>query len=118
MKKKYQIITVILIAFLLIGFFLSIFITIEEQMPAKTVVLITLEDKLYHSIHFDYICVADKTVKTTTLGDAVNKGYQPDPHCESLGYFRGNTRFLFHHILSKIGFSVTSRWDKYGNWLW
>jgi len=118
MKRKHQIIAIISISLLLIAFFLSIYITVEEKMPENTVVVITLEDKLYHSIHFDYICLANKTAKTTTLKEALAKGYQPDPHCQGLGYFRGNTRFLFHHILSKLGLPVNSRWDKHGNWLW
>lgn len=101
-----------------IAFFLSIYITVEEKMPNNTIVVVTLEDKRYHSIHFDYICMATKTAKTTTLSDAINNGFKPDPHCESLGYFKGNRRFLFHHILSIFGFSVSSRWDKHGNWLW
>jgi hypothetical protein len=117
-KKKYQVITIALISFLLVGFFLSIYFTVEEKMPNNAVVVITLEDKLYHSIHFDHLCVSGKTAKTTALGEAVAKGYKPDAHCQNLGYFRGNRRFLFHHLLSKLGFEVSSRWDKYGNWLW
>ncbi len=116
--KKYQIITVLAISAFLVAFFLSIYITVEEEMPDNAVVVITLEDKLYHSIHFDYICLANKTARTTTLGEARAQGYKPDPHCQSLGYFRGNRRFLFHHLLSKLGFQTSSRWDKYGNWLW
>ena len=118
MGKKYQITTVALISLLLIAFFLSIYIRVDEEMPGNAVVVITLEDKLYHSIHFDYVCLANKTAKTTTLAEALEQGYRPDPHCENLGYFRGNSRFLFHHILSKFGVDVDSRWDKYGNWLW
>ncbi len=118
MKKKYQIITVIALSSLVIGFFLSIYITVDEKMPSNAVVVITLEDKLYHSIHFDYSCVAGKTAKITTLKKAVEMGYTPDPHCRELGYFRGNRLFLFHYLLSKIGFPVNSRWDKNGNWLW
>ena len=118
MGKKFKFITVILISFFLIVFFLSIYITVEEEIPGNAVVVITLEDKLYHSIHFDYVCLANKTAKTTTVEEAEAEGYKPDPHCWSLGYFRGNTRFLFHHLLSKLGFNVNSRWDKYGNWLW
>ena len=118
MGKKYQIISVIVISLFILAFFLSIFITVEEKMPDNAVVVITLEDKLYHSIHFDYICVAGKTAKTTTLAEAEAEGYEPCSHCQSLGYFRGNRQFFFHHILSKFGISVNSRWDKYGNWLW
>ncbi len=118
MKKKYQIITVIIISLFLIGFFLSIYVTVEEKVPDNAVVVITLEDKFYHSIHFDYACVAGKTAKTTSLREALSKGYKPDSHCQNLGYFRGNRRFLFHHLLSKLGIQVSSRWDKYGNWLW
>ena len=118
MKKKYQIITVIIISLFIVAFFLSIYITVEEKMPKNAVVVITIEDKLYHSIHFDYICLAKKTAKTTSLAEALAKGYKPDPHCQSLGYFRGNTRFLFHHLLSKLGIKMNSRWDEQGNWLW
>ncbi len=118
MAKKYQIITVIVISLLLIVFFLSIYITVDEEMPENAVVVITLEDKLYHSIHFDYVEVAGKTAKITTLGKAKAQGYKPSPISESLGYFRGNRQFLFYHILSKLGFQVNSRWDKQGNWLW
>jgi hypothetical protein len=118
MAKRYQILTVILVSILLIGFFFSIYITIEEQLPQKGIVVITVEDKLYHSIHFDYLCVAGKTAKTTTLSQALSDDYAPDPHCSELGYFRGNTRFLFHHMLSRIGFDMNSRWDRNGNWLW
>ncbi|RLB35321.1 MAG: hypothetical protein DRH20_11160 [Deltaproteobacteria bacterium] len=118
MKKKYQLITMILITLVVVGFFLSIYITVEEVMPDNAVVVITVEDKLYHSIHFDHVCVVGKTAKTTTLAEAKAAGYLPDPHCEELGYFRGTRRFLFHHLLSKLGFHVNSRWDKDGNWLW
>jgi hypothetical protein len=118
MKKKYQIITVLLITLVLVGFFLSIYITVEEEMPDNAVVVITLEDKRYHSIHFDHLCVVGKTAQTTTLAEARNRGFVADPHCQELGYFRGHKRFLFHHLLSKLGFAVNSRWDKDGNWLW
>lgn len=118
MVKRYKVIIVALISLLLVGFFLSIYITVDEKMPGNTVVVVTLEDKLYHSIHFDYICVAGKTAQTMTLDEALDKGYAPHRHCDDLGYFKGTRRFLFHHILSKIGISVNSRWDKNGNWLW
>ncbi|MBW1731172.1 MAG: hypothetical protein JRH08_04285 [Deltaproteobacteria bacterium] len=118
MSKKSQIIIVAAVTLLLAGFFLSIYITVQETMPDNAVVVITQEDKLYHSIHFDYICVAGKTAKTTTLKEALRMGYKPCPHCEELGYFKGNRRFLFYHLLSKLGIQVNSRWDKNGNWLW
>jgi hypothetical protein len=53
-----------------------------------------------------------------TLAEAQKMGYDSHKHDEDLGYFRGNRRFLFHHLLSKLGLSVNSRWDKNGNWLW
>ena len=118
MEKKAKIGTVILISLLVIGFFLSIYITVEEEIPKNALVVITLEDKLYHSIHFDHICVAGKTAKTMTLTEAVSRGYRPHFHCKELGYFKGNRRFLFHDLLSKLGIQVNSRWDKKGNWLW
>ena len=118
MGKKSKISIVILISLLVIGFFLSIYITVEEKIPTSAVVVITSEDKMYHSIHFDHICVSGKTAKTLTLSEAMAKGYQPHGHDEDLGYFRGTRRFLFHHILSKLGFTINSRWDKNGNWLW
>ncbi len=118
MKKKYQIITVVLTSVFVVAFFLSIYITVDEKMPDNAVVVITLEDKLYHSIHFDYICVANKTAKITTLEKALAQGFKPDPHCQSLGYFRGNRQFLFYYLLSRLGFQVNSRWDKQGNWMW
>ncbi|MEJ2726009.1 MAG: hypothetical protein P8175_15475 [Deltaproteobacteria bacterium] len=118
MRRSYQIITVAFVSALLVGFFLSIYVTVEEKMPDNAVVVVTVEDKLYHSIHFDYVCVAGKTAKTTNLAEALAEGYKADPHCEELGYFRGNRRFLFHHLLSKVGIAVNSRWDQNGNWLW
>jgi len=118
MGKKYQILTVTLIGLFLVAFLLSIYITVEEEIPSNAVVVVTHEDKLYHSIHFDSICLAQKTARPTTLEEAKGKGYRPDPHCQSLGYFRGNKRFLFYHLLSKVGFGANSRWDKHGNWLW
>jgi len=118
MKKRSQIIIVILVSLFLVGFFLSIYITVDESMPDNAVVVITQEDKLYHSIHFDYVCVAGKTASTTTLKEARRMGYKPDPHCKELGYFKGNRRFLFYELLSKLGIQVNSRWDKNGNWLW
>ena len=118
MMKRYKVIIVALISLLLVGFFLSIYITVDEKMPSNTVVVVTLEDKLYHSIHFDYICVAGKTAQTVTLAEALDKGYKPHRHCDDLGYFKGTRRFLFHHILSKIGISVNRRWDINGNRLW
>lgn len=118
MREKGKIVVVILVCLVLIGFFLSIYITVDEKMPGNAVVVVTLEDKLYHSIHFDYICVAGKTAKTMTLSEALAKGYRPHKYDEDLGYFKGNRQFLFHHILGKFGFPVNSRWDKNGNWLW
>lgn len=118
MSKKLKTAIVILISLFVVCFFLSIYITIEEKIPGNAVVVVTLEDKLYHSIHFDYICVENKTAKTMTLAEAEANGFKPHQHCEDLGYFRGNRRFLFHHLLSKIGFTINSRWDKNGNWLW
>ena len=118
MGQKYKIVSVILISLFVIGFFISIYITVDEKMPGNAIVVITTEDKLYHSIHFDHVCVAGKTARTMTFSEAVAKGYKPHDHCEELGYFRGTRLFLFYHILSKLGMEVNSRWDKDGNWLW
>ena len=118
MGRNLKIAIVIAICLILAALFLSIYITVEETIPDNAVVVVTLEDKLYHSIHFDYICVSGKTAKTMTLSEALSKGYRPHQHDIDLGYFRGNRRFLFHHILSKFGIAVNSRWDKDGNWLW
>lgn len=118
MSKKLKTTIVILISLLVVCFFLSIYITVEEKIPGNAVVVVTLEDKQYHSIHFDYICVENKTAKTMTLAEARAEEFTPHQHCEDLGYFRGNRRFLFHHLLSKIGITVNSRWDRNGNWLW
>ena len=52
------------------------------------------------------------------LSEAEAKEFKPHSYCEELGYFRGNRQFLFHHLLSKLGFPVNSRWDRNGNWLW
>lgn len=118
MKKKYRIITVISISIIIVLLFLSIYITVEETMPGNAIVVVTLEDKLYHSIHFDLVCVEGKTAQTMTLSEAKSKGYKPHDYDEDLGYFRGNRRFLFHHILSKLGMNVNSRWDENGITLW
>jgi hypothetical protein len=118
MTKRYQILIVTVVILLLAGFFLSIYITVEEEIPQNAVVVITLEDKLLHSIHFDETCILGKTAQTTRLEEALARGYSLDPHCRDLGYFRGNKRFLFHHLLAKVGIEVNSRWDKDGNWLW
>lgn len=118
MKKSYKVFTVIVISLIVIGFFISIYVTVDETMPGNAIVVTTKEDKRYHSIHFDHICVAGKSAKTMTLNEALAKGYKPHKHCQDLGYFRGNRRFLFHHLLSKLGITINSRWDKNGNWLW
>ena len=118
MGKNQKIITVIVISLIIIVFFLSIYITVEERIPNNAVVVVTLEDKLYHSIHFDHICVTGKTAKTMTLSEALAADYKSHDHDQDLGYFRGNRRFLFHHILSRLGMEVNGRWDKDGNWLW
>jgi hypothetical protein len=118
MSEKGKIVTVIVISLLIIFFFISIYITVEETIPDNAVVVVTLEDKVYHSIHFDHICVVGKTANTMTLSEALGKGLQPHLHCQDLGYFRGNRRFLFHDILSRLGMEMNSRWDKNGNWLW
>ncbi len=118
MEQKYKIIFVVFISLLIVFFFFSIYITVEEKIPRNAVVVVTEEDKLYHSIHFDHICVAGKTAKTMTVSEALSQGYKPHTHCQSLGYFQGNRRFLFHHLLSKFGVQVNSRWDNNGNWLW
>lgn len=118
MRKKHQIVVVILVCLLIVGFFLSIYITVEEDIPGNAVVVVTLEDKRYHSIHFDYICVSGLTAETMTLSRAEADGFKPHAHCQDLGYFKGNRLFLFHYILSKFGVRVNSRWDENGNWLW
>ena len=118
MQKKHQIVVVVLVSLLIVGFFLSIYISVEENLPGNAVVVVTLEDKLYHSIHFDHICVANLTAETMTRTRAEADGYKPHAHCQDLGYFKGNSIFLFHYILSKFGVRVNSRWDKNGNWLW
>ena len=87
-------------------------------MPGNAIVVVTLEDKLYHSIHFDHICVDGKTAQTMTFSEAISVGYRPHTHDIDLGYFRGNRRFLFHHMISRLGIDVNSRWDREGNWLW
>jgi hypothetical protein len=116
--QRGKIVAVLVISLLVIGFFLSIYITIDEKIPGNAVVVVTTEDKRYHSIHFDHVCVAGKTAQTMTLSEAEAKEFKPHSYCEELGYFRGNRQFLFHHLLSKVGFSVNSRWDRNGNWLW
>ncbi len=118
MKKSYKVISVIFISLIVIGFFVSIYVTVDETMPGNAIVVTTKEDKRYHSIHFDHICVAGKSAQTMTLNEALDKGYKPHKHCQDLGYFRGNRRFLFHHLLAKLGITMNSRWDKDGNWLW
>ncbi len=118
MRRISKIATVVLVSVILVGFFLSIYITVDEKIPDNAVVVVTLEDKLYHSIHFDYICVAGKTAKTMVLAEAKQKGFKQDPRCQDLGYFRGNALFLYQAILSKFGVQYNSRWDKSGNWLW
>ena len=118
MGQKSKIISVVLISAVVVSFFLSIYITVDEKMPDNALVVITVEDKRYHSIHFDHICVDGKTAKSMTLSEALARGFTPHAHDQDLGYFNGNRRFLFHHTLSKLGMSVNSRWDENGNWLW
>ena len=118
MRKKGRIVVIVLVSLVVVGFFLTIYVTLDEEIPGNAVVVVTEEDKLYHSIHFDHICVTGKTAQTMTLSEAKSKDYKPHQHDEDLGYFKGNRRFLFHHILSKFGLQVNSRWDKNGNWLW
>ena len=118
MGKTSKTITVILITFLLVFFFLSIYITVDETMPDNAVVIVTEEDNLFHSIHFDHICLEGKTAKTLSLIEARARGMKPHSHDEDLGYFQGNRRFLFHDLLARAGIQVNSRWDKNGNWLW
>jgi hypothetical protein len=118
MTKRSQIIITVIITLFLIAFFLSIYVTVEEKMPGNALIVITLENGLFHSIHFDETCVAGKKALTTSLDEALKKGALPDPHCDALNYFQGNTRFLFHDLLARIGVSVNSRWDREGNWRW
>ena len=118
MGRKSTIIIVTLVIAFMIAFFISIYITVDEKMPNNAVVIVTLEDHLYHSIYFDRPCVADKTAKTMTLSEAIAEGYKPHAYDQELGYFKGNRRFYLHHLLSKLGIPVNSRWDKNGNWLW
>lgn len=118
MKKIHKTVVVISLSLIMIGLFMSIFITVEETIPDNAVVIVTKEDKLYHSIFGGYKCLMGKEAKTMTLGEALKEGYKPHSYDVDLGYFRGNRRFLFHHILSKLGMNVNSRWDSDGNWLW
>jgi hypothetical protein len=116
--KTSKIITVIVVSLFVVAFFLSIYITVDEKMPDNAVVVVTLEDKHYHSILFDYSSVAGKTAKTMSVSEATAKGFKPDQVSIDLGYFRGNTLFLYQYVLSKFGVRYNSRWDKQGNWLW
>jgi len=116
--KHGKITVVIVICLLLVAFFLGIYVTIEEQIPKNAVVVVTLEDKRYHSIHFDYDAVAGKTAKTMALSEAKRQGFTPDQQSVNLGYFKGNRLFLYQYVLSKVGIQYNSRWDKNGNWLW
>ena len=121
MGKNLKIATVIFITCIIIATFLSIFITVEETIPDNAIVIVTLDDKLIHSIHFDIICVAGKEsheIQSMPLSEALAKGNKFHDHCVELGFFRGNNRFLFHHILAKLGVNINSRWDQNGNWLW
>ena len=121
MGDKYKTFAVVLISLFVVGFFLSIYITVEEKIPDNADVIVTEENKLYHSIHFDHICISgkeDAKIQQMSLSQAIAKGYKADPHCQDLGYFKGNRRFLLHHILSKLGMRVNSRWNKNGDWLW
>lgn len=118
MGKTFKAVTVVFITLLVLLFFYSIYVSVEETMPGNTVVVVTEEDKLYHSIHFDHICLEGKRAKTLTLAEARSAGFSPHPHDEDLGYFRGNRRYLFHDLLAGLGIQANSRWDKNGNWLW
>ena len=86
MQKKPQIVVVILVSLLIVAFFLSIYISVEEDIPGNATVVVTLEDKLYHSIHFDHICVAGLTAETMTLSRAKADGFKPHarPSCISV----------------------------------
>ena len=114
MKKHYKILVVIFLSLIMVGLFLSIFITVDETIPDNATVIVTKEDKLYHSIFGGYKCFNGKELETMTLSEAVKQGYKPHQYDVDLGYFRGNRRFLFHHILSKLGVNVNSRWDSNG----
>ena len=118
MKKNHKIVVVIILSIIMIGLFMSIFITVDETPPDNAVVIVTQEDKLYHSIFGGEKCLLGKTAKTMTLSEAIKEGYKPHQYDIDLGYFRGNRRFLFYHILSKLGVNVNSRWDSNGDWLW
>ena len=100
MKKHYKILVVIFLSLIMVGLFLSIFITVDETIPDNATVIVTKEDKLYHSIFGGYKCFNGKELETMTLSEAVKQGYKPHQYDVDLGYFRGNRRFLFHHILS------------------
>ena len=118
MGKLSKIVIVIIISLILVAFFLGIYITVDEEIPNNAVVVVTLEDKHYHSIHFDYIAVAGKTAKTMLLSEARAQGYEADQHSRNLAYFKGNRLFLYQYILKNFGIQYNSRWDKSGNWLW
>ena len=107
-----------MICLLLAAFFLGIYVTVDEEMPGNAVVLVTLEYKHYHSIHFYFGGVAAKTATTMALSEAKRQGFAPHEHSINLGYFRGNRLFLYQYVLSKIGVHYNSRWDENGNWLW
>jgi hypothetical protein len=119
MTKNQKIAVVIILSLIMVSLFVSIFITVEETIPDNAVVIVTGEDKLYHSIHVDFICLQGKTdLKNMTLAEAKKLGYKPHSHDVDLGYFKGNRHFLFHHLLSKLGMNINSRWDANGDWLW
>ena len=102
----------------MVGLFVIIFITVEETIPDNAVVIVTEEDKLYHSIHVDFICLDGKTANNMTLSEAKKLGYKSHSHDVDFSYFKGNRHFLFHHLLSKLGMGVNSRWDANGDWMW
>jgi hypothetical protein len=118
MGKASKVMVVISISLMVLFLFASVYVSVDETMPGNAIVVVTEEDGLYHSIHFDHICLEGKTARTMTLSEARSRGLQPHAHDEDLGYFRGNRRFLFHDLLARLGIQVNSRWDKNGNWLW
>jgi hypothetical protein len=112
-------ITALIVLCLVLGAILTgVYITVEEQIPENALVVVTLEDKHYHSIYFDYDGVAAKTAKTMSLSEAKKQGFRPHQQSIGLGYFTGNRLFLYQYVVSKIGIQYNGRWDKNGDWLW
>ena len=123
MEKIYAALAIIIGISLLIGVF-GQWIIVDEPVPPGTYVYVKDQTKVYYAPPYilgnkypSGLDVSD--LQAMTVADAEANGFQADPQCIEMGYFKERYSFK-DRILIKIGLvqPESSRWNEDGSWNW